>query len=324
MSSVSISDIEQAAKRLRNVAQVTPVLTSPELEERSGATVFLKCENFQRTGSFKFRGAYNAVSALDPSTAGQAVVTVSSGNHGQALALAAKLFNRPAHVITPGTMTERKRSAILSHGATVHDAPTRAAADAEALAWAEQSQAILVHPFNNLDVIAGQGTCALEFLSQAPDLDILLAPVGGGGLLSGTCVAAHALRPSIKIYACEPNGALDALYSVREHRIVPMADPQTIADGLRSSLGPLTLEILERHLAGFITVDETEILAGLRFAVEHLRVVIEPSSAVALAPVLRGEPCLRGRRVGVILTGGNIESDLLCHVLTDEASDRVR
>ena len=218
-------------------------------------------------------------------------------------------------------MIGRKRRAILSYGATFHEASTRVAAEQEAKDWGDRAEAILIHPFNDRNVIAGQGTCALELLDQCPELDVLLAPIGGGGLLSGTCVAAHARRPSMHVYACEPNGALDALHSVREHRIVPMADPQTMADGLRSSLGPLTLEILERHLAEFFTVDETEIVTALRFAVEHLRLVIEPSSAVALAPLLRGESLLRDRRVGVILTGGNIDQVLLREVLAPGATE---
>lgn len=181
MPTITLQDIQQAAERLRDVAQLTPVLTSPELDERSGATVFLKCENFQRTGSFKFRGAYNAVSLLDASTAGRPVVTVSSGNHGQALALAARLHHRTAHVFAPGAMTERKRRAILSYGATVHEAPTRTAAEQGAQDLTAHGEAILIHPFNSREVIAGQGTCALELLDQRQDLDVLLAPVGGGG-----------------------------------------------------------------------------------------------------------------------------------------------
>ncbi len=309
MSIPTFADILQAVDRLRDVALITPVVTAAELDARAQATVFLKCEQRQRTGSFKFRGAYNAVASLLPDTAGKPLVTVSSGNHGQALALAARLHDRRVSVVAPGAISEVKRAAILAQGGAIIEAPTRDAAEREARAWVERGEAILVHPFNDRQVIAGQGTCAVELLAHVLDLDVVLAPVGGGGLLSGTCVAAHGLNPDIRIYACEPVGALDAYYSVREHRVVPMLAPNTMADGLRSSLGPLTLEILHQHLAGFFTVEEREIEDALRFALERLSLVIEPSSAVALAPLLRGEPVLRGKRVGVILTGGNVRVD---------------
>ncbi len=303
----TLVEIEQAAARLRDVAVVTPVATSAELEARVGARVFLKCEQKQRTGSFKFRGAFNAVASLPPDINGKPAVTVSSGNHGQALALAARLHDRAAIIYAPGSITPTKRQAILAQGGTMVDCATRAEAEAVAAGRAQSGEVVLVHPFDDARVIAGQGTCAFEFLAQVGAVDVLLAPVGGGGLLSGTCLAAHARRPGVQIYACEPTGALDAIESVRSGRIVPMLNPRTMADGLRSSLGVLTLAILRRHLAGFFTVEEEDIVQALAFADTQLGLVIEPSSAVALAPLLRGEPLLQGRRVGVILTGGNVE-----------------
>ncbi|MFO0774967.1 MAG: threonine/serine dehydratase [Nitrospiraceae bacterium] len=307
MSIVTPTDIGSAVERLRGNAVVTPVVTSAELDAQAGARVFLKCEQQQRTGSFKFRGAFNAVASLPPETAGTPVVTVSSGNHGQALALAARLHNRAAIIYAPGAITPTKRHAILAQGGTLVECVTRAEAEAAAAARAQSGDAMLIHPFNDLSVIAGQGTCALEVLDHVGELDAILAPVGGGGLLSGTCLAAHGRNPRIAVYGCEPVGALDAVISVREGRIVPMTNPQTIADGLRSSLGTHTLEILRAHVADFFTVEEWEIVEALRYAHERLGLWIEPSSAVALAPLLRGEPALQNRRVAVILTGGNID-----------------
>lgn len=311
MTAILYRHIQRAADRLAGVASVTPVLTFHELDDRAQATVFCKCENFQRTGSFKFRGAYNAVTSLPIECPNRTVVTVSSGNHGHALALAAALHGRGAEIYAPGAIAALKRANILRNGARLIEAPDRAAAEAQARARAAAGECLLIHPFNDPTVIAGQGTCAREFLQQVADLDVLLAPIGGGGLLSGTCVAAHAMAPSVQVYACEPTGALDAMQSLREGRVVPMVDPTTIADGLRSSLGPLTREVLQAHLVDCFPVDEMEIIEGLRFAFERLKLVIEPSSAVVLAPLLRQEPVLRGRRVGVILSGGNLDLDRL-------------
>ncbi len=311
MSLPTATDILQAADRLAGVATVTPVLTFHELDDRAQATVFCKCENFQRTGSFKFRGAYNAVASLPVDSANRTVVTVSSGNHGHALAFAAALHGREAEVYAPGAMVASKRANILRYGARLIETSDRAAAEAQARARAVAGECLLIHPFNDPAVIAGQGTCAREFLQQVADLDVLLAPIGGGGLLSGTCLAAHAMAPGLQVYACEPTGALDAMQSLREGHVVPMVAPTTIADGLRSSLGPLTREVLQKHLVDCFPVDETEIIEGLRFAFERLKLVIEPSSAVVLAPLLRQDPILRGRRVGVILSGGNLDLDRL-------------
>lgn len=311
MLSITLADIKRAVECLRPVTGVTPALASEDVDARVQASVFSQCENFQRTGSFKFRGAYNAVTSLPAGPADPPIVTVSSGHHGHALALAAKLHGRRVRVYAPGAITEAKRQAIAAQGALVVDMPTRAAAEAEVQALAISGEALLIHPFNDGRVIAGQGTCAWELMTQVEGLDTILAPVGGGGLLSGTCLAAHARDPRIAVYACEPTGALDALDSVRSGRIVPMENPQTIADGLRSSVGTLTLDILRRHLTEFFTVEEGEILEALRFAVDRLKMVMEPSSAVALVPVLRGEPVLRGKRVAVILTGGNIDRESL-------------
>jgi threonine dehydratase len=196
---------------------------------------------------------------------------------------------------------------VLDYGATIHDAADHLDAERKLPALMAELHGAYIHPFNDPQVIKGQGTVMLEFLSAVPDLDIVLAPVGGGGLLSGICIAAHGLNPAIQIYACEPTGALDAMHSVRENRIVPMPNPRTIAEGLKTSLGDVTLPILRRHLAGFFTVEEDEIVRAMRFTFERFKLAVEPSAAVALAPLLRREPALAGKKVGVIVTGGNVD-----------------
>ena len=310
MHELTFALIQAAVDTLKGVAHVTPVLTSRTLNDVSGATSFLKCENFQRVGAFKFRGAYHAVSHWVTTSPHRTFATVSSGNHAQGLALACQLLGCQAHIAMPITSSSAKRQAVRSYGATIHDAPDRPRAVALLEQLAHQLPAIIVHPFNNPFVIAGQGTVMVEFLEQTRELDVVLAPVGGGGLLSGLCLAAETLRPTLKLYACEPAGALDAMESVKQNRIIPMTNPVTIADGLRTSLGDQTLPILRRCLAGFFVVEEQEILNAMRFAYEQLNLMIEPSSAVALAPVLRREPALVGRRVGIVLTGGNVDPDV--------------
>lgn len=307
MNTIALTDIQRAAERLAGVARVTPVQTSRQLNETAGAEVFLKCENFQRVGAFKFRGAYNAIGALAPDTGRKPIVTLSSGNHAQGVALACRLLGRQAHIVMHGAVNPLKRAAVAEYGAVIHDAADRQAGERALEELLASGSGIHVHAFNDPLVIAGQGTAMLEFLSAVPDLDVVLAPIGGGGLLSGTCIAAHGLKADLPIYACEPAGALDAIHSVRDNRIVPMPDPRTIADGLRTSVGDVTLPILRRHLRGFFTVEEHEIVAAMRFAFERMKIVIEPSSAVALAPLLRHEAALHGKKVGVILTGGNVD-----------------
>ncbi|MBM4132713.1 MAG: threonine/serine dehydratase [Nitrospira sp.] len=307
MDDITFAHIQQAAERLRGIAHVTQVVTGRQLDETSGATVFLKCENFQRVGAFKFRGAYHAILMRPPEEQGRPIVTISSGNHAQGVALACRLLGRQAHILMGGLTNPIKRQAVLDYGATIHEAADHLDAERKLPTLLEQLHGVYIHPFNDPLVIAGQGTVMLEFLATVPDLDVVLAPVGGGGLLSGTCVAAHGLNPAVKVYACEPAGALDAIHSVRENRVVPMPEPKTMAEGLKTSLGDVTLPLLRRHLAGFFVVEEDEIPRAMRFAFERLKLVIEPSSAVALAPLLRREPALAGKRVGVILTGGNVD-----------------
>lgn len=304
MAFPTFHDVERAAVRLKGIARDTPVLTSRRLDAHSYATVFLKCENFQRVGAFKFRGAYNAVAQRSSS---KPVVSLSSGNHAQGIALACLLSGKEAHLVMPEPVNPIKRAAVREYGGLVHVPADPRDAESFSQDLVRALQGEWIEAFNDPDVIAGQGTAALELLGHVADLDVLLGPIGGGGLLSGTCLAAHGLNPGIQVYACEPAGALDALYSVRENRIVPQEHPRTIAEGLRTSVGTLTLPILRDHLAGFFVVEEKEIVAAMRFIYERMKLVIEPASAVAVAPLLRHEPVLQGKRVGVIISGGNVD-----------------
>jgi len=315
MTEVTLSSVERAAELLSGVTALTPVLTNRTLDEVSGTTVFLKCENFQRTGAFKFRGAYHAVARLIASSRTRTFVTISSGNHGQGLALACRILGARAHVIMPRPFSSVKQQAVLEFGATVHEVEGRPRAEVKLREVIENFDARVIHPFNDPLVIAGQGTVMMELLEQVRSLDVVMAPVGGGGLLSGLCIVAGALCPHVKIFACEPAEALDAIQSVRENRVVPMSHPNTMADGLRTSLGDRTLPILRRNLSGFFVVEEREIIQAMRFAYEHLKLVIEPSSAVALAPLLRNETQLKGKRVAVVLSGGNVDLSILHGVL---------
>ena len=307
MALPSFHDVERAAARLKGITRETPIQTSRQLDDYSHATVFLKCENFQRVGAFKFRGAYNAVVQRLSSAP---VVALSSGNHAQGVALACRLSGKEAHLVMPEPVNPIKRAAVQDYGGIVHVPPGPRDAESFSQDLVQELQGEWIEAFNDPDVIAGQGTAALELLARVPDLDVLLGPIGGGGLLSGTCLAAHGLNPQIQVYACEPAGALDALYSVRENRIVPQEHPRTIAEGLRTSVGTLTLPILRDHLAGFFVVEEHEIVAAMRFVYERMKLVIEPASAVAVAPLLRQEPALQGKRVGVIISGGNVDLSL--------------
>jgi threonine dehydratase len=302
----TFSHVQQAAKILEGVAYVTPVLRSSFLDERCGGTVFLKCENLQRTGAFKFRGAYHALVRNETTAPFHQVVTVSSGNHAQGLALASQLLGYSAHIVMPEPVNAFKRTRIEELGAIVTVRPTRQDAQkfAQDLVWRQRG--LFIHPFNDADVIAGQGTATWELLQAEPALDVILAPVGGGGLLSGACLAAHGVNSGIKVYGCEPRQALDARPSLQQGYVVQPDPADTIAEGLRTSLGECTFGVLRDHVEEFFVVEEEEILQAMKMAFERLHLVLEPSSAIALAPLLRGESVLANKRVGVILSGGNI------------------
>ncbi|HEY7158059.1 MAG TPA: pyridoxal-phosphate dependent enzyme [Gemmataceae bacterium] len=311
---VDLADIQDAARRIAGLAHRTPVATCATLDHLAGRSLFFKCEHLQKVGAVKFRGACNAVMRLTPEIAARGVVTHSSGNHAQALALASKLRGIPAHIVMPSNASPVKRRAVEEYGGRVVECePTQAAREATAAAVLAESGATMIPPYNHPDVIAGQGTAALELLEQAPGLDALIAPVGGGGLMAGLTIAAKAVAPSVRVFAAEPAGADDAARSKAAGKLIPLTGPNTIADGLRTSLGDLTWPVLRDRVERVITVTDEEIVRAMRLAWERAKLLIEPSAAVAVAAVLTSEfTALDGlRRVGVVLSGGNVNLDAL-------------
>ena len=305
--SPTITDIRQAAERIRPHAHRTPVMTCRSLDERVGAQVFMKCENLQKVGAFKFRGACNAVLSLSPDEAARGVATHSSGNHAQALALAAAMRGIPAYIVMPRNAPAVKQAAVAGYGGIITLCePTLAARESTLAEVVAATGAEVVHPYNDVRVIAGQGTAALELLADVPDLDVIMAPVGGGGLLSGTAIAARAVAPQIRVIAAEPAGADDAFRSLAARHIIPSVQPQTIADGLLTSLGDLTFPIIRDHVEQIVTVSEPAIVAAMKFVWERAKLVVEPSGVVPIAALWEEAIDLRGLRVGVILSGGNV------------------
>ena len=308
----TLYDIHQAAERIRSYAHRTPVLTSKSLDQQVGMHVFLKCENFQKVGAFKFRGACNAVFSLSEEEAACGVSTHSSGNHAQALALAAKLRGIPAYIVMPDNAPAVKKAAVAGYGGKITFCePTLEAREATLAKVVEETSSVVIHPYNDESVIAGQGTATLEFLEDVPDLDIIIAPVGGGGLLSGTAIAATELKPDIRVIGAEPERADDAYRSMKAGEIVPSANPKTIADGLLTSIGPLTFPIIQSRVEQIVTVSETGIIETMKFVWERTKIVIEPSAAVAVAVLWERKIDLSGLKVGVILSGGNVDLEKL-------------
>lgn len=304
----TLADIATAAVRIGPYVHHTPVLTSAQLDARVGSRLFLKCENFQRTGSFKARGAHNAVFSLTEETAARGVVTHSSGNHAAALALAARRRSIPATVVMPTTASAVKKAAVAAYGATIVECePRLSAREAATTRILAGTGGTLVHPYADDRVVAGQGTAALELLEEIDDLDLLLAPVGGGGLLAGTAIAAKGLRPGIRIIGVEPELANDTYRSFHGTERVTIDASNTIADGLRGSIGEANLQVLRRQVDDVVTVTEAEIVEAMRFCWERLKIVIEPSSAVPVAGLLSGRIVAAGQRIGIILSGGNVD-----------------
>ena len=319
--SLDLKAIRAAHERIRPYIHRTPVLTSERLDEASGAKLFFKCENFQKIGAFKARGATNAVFALDDAIAKRGVATHSSGNHGTALARAAKLRGVPAHIVMPKNSAKVKVRAVESYGANIvfcepNDA-AREAACADAIA---KTGATLIHSFENQDVMAGQGTAALELVEDV-DLDLVICPVGGGGLLAGTALAAKSIKPQIKVIAAEPANADDTAQSFRAKKRIVTEKKFTIADGLRTNVGENTFPIIQRYVDGVVTVSEEAIVSAMRTIWETMKIIIEPSAAVPFAAIAENQPSsnyglakkidLSGKRVGIILTGGNVDLDAL-------------
>ena len=308
----TFADVKKAAARITPHAHRTPVLTSRNLNRMTGGSLFFKCENFQKVGAFKFRGACNAVFSLSDKEANRGVATHSSGNHAAALALAARLRGIPVHVVMPENTKEVKRKAVESYGAQItYCRPTLEAREQTLAGILEETGAVEIHPYNDPRIIAGQGTAALELLDEVPDLDVILAPVGGGGLISGTVLAVSGLNLPAKVIGVEPKGADDAYRSFHSGQFVPCVNPQTIADGLLTSLGDLTFAIMREHVTDIVTVEEDEIISAMRTVWERMKIVIEPSSAVPVAAVLNDKLQVAEKKVGVILTGGNVDLEKL-------------
>jgi threonine dehydratase len=307
---VDLAAIRAAHARIRQHIHRTPVCSSRSLDVAAGATLLFKCENLQKVGAFKARGACNAVFSLDEAEAARGVVTHSSGNHGAAVAWAAARRGIRAWVVMPENSAQVKKAAVQGLGATVRFcAPTLEARDSTCAALQAETGALLIHPYDDWRVIAGQGTAALELFEQVEGLDAVITPVGGGGLLSGTAIASRGIDPTIRVYGAEPAGADDAWRSLQCGHIVPQTDPRTIADGLRSSLGPKTFAVLSTLVDAIGTVTEQAIVQAMRLAWDKLKLIIEPSSAVPLAALLERKLPVAGQRVGIVLSGGNVDLD---------------
>ena len=304
----SLTDIRAAADRIRRHIHRTPVLSCAGIDRLVGARLFFKCENFQKVGAFKIRGAANAVLSLSERAAAAGVATHSSGNHAAALALAARLRGVPAYVVMPDTAPQVKKEAVAGYGAQItFCAPTLEAREAGLARVVADTGAAFIPPYNDERIIAGQATAALELLADIPDLDLILTPVGGGGLVSGTALTVRGLSSPSRVIAAEPKGADDAYRSFRAGRIIPSVNPQTIADGLLTSLGDKTFAIIRDCVDDIVTVEEADIIRAMRLIWERMKIIVEPSAAVPLGALLSRSVDVRGKRVAIILSGGNVD-----------------
>ena len=304
----SLTDIRAAADRIRRHIHRTPVLSCAGIDRLVGARLFFKCENFQKVGAFKIRGATNAVLSLNERAAAAGVATHSSGNHAAALALAARLRGVPAYVVMPDTAPQVKKEAVAGYGAQItFCAPTLEAREAGLARVVADTGAAFIPPYNDERIIAGQATAALELLADIPDLDLILTPVGGGGLVSGTALTVRGLSSPSRVIAAEPKGADDAYRSFRAGRIIPSVNPQTIADGLLTSLGDKTFAIIRDCVDDIVTVEEADIIRAMRLIWERMKIIVEPSAAVPLGALLSRSVDVRGKRVAIILSGGNVD-----------------
>jgi threonine dehydratase len=310
--SITLEDIRRAANRIQPYIHRTPVLTNESLNAKVGAQVFLKCENMQKVGAFKFRGASNAVFSLTEKEAVYGVCTHSSGNHAQALALAARIRGIPAYIVMPNNAPTVKKMAVAGYGGQITLCePTLEARETTLAKIVKQTRANVVHPYNDERVIAGQGTVVLELLEEVSDLDVVITPVGGGGLLSGTSIAATEIKKGMRVIAGEPEMADDAYRSIQSGTIISSVKPKTIADGLLTSLGTLTFPIIQQRVEQIVTVSEQDILEAMRFIWERAKIIIEPSAAVAVGVLWEKKIDLAGLNVGVILSGGNVDLEKL-------------
>jgi threonine dehydratase len=310
--SLDLPRLRAAHERIRPHVHRTPVMTSARLDAACGGKLFFKCENFQKVGAFKARGAVNAVFSLDEEMARHGVATHSSGNHAAALARAAGLRGIPAHIVMPSNSSPVKVRAVVGYGGLITFCePTQAAREAACAGIMAATGATLIHPFENEDVMAGQGTAALELLEDVADLDRVLCPVGGGGLLAGTAVAVTSLLPAARVIAAEPAQAADAALSFRAGRRITLEKNNTLADGLRTNIGEPNFLLMRQHVADVVTVEEASIIAAMRTIWETMKIVIEPSAAVPYAAILEGRVDVAAHRVGIILSGGNVDLDAL-------------
>lgn len=305
---ITKASIESAAKRIAPYIHTTPILTNKSINELFGVDLYFKCENFQKIGAFKIRGGMNASLQLSAEQLSKGVATHSSGNHAQALAFAAKMLGIKAYIVMPESSPQVKVDAVKGYGAEVTIcASNQAARESTLQAIVDKTGATFIHPYDNDEVITGQATCVKEIIEALPNLDIVVTPVGGGGLLSGTCLGAHYFKPGLQVYAGEPEGAADAVLSIQSGKVEKAPFINTIADGLMTTLSDRTLEIIKAHVTDILLVSDEEIKAALRLVYERMKIIIEPSCAVPLAAVLKNSHLFKGKKVGIILTGGNVD-----------------
>jgi threonine dehydratase len=303
-----LSDIQSAHARIRPYIHFTPVLTSRLLNEQFDCQLFFKCENFQKVGAFKFRGATNAVMLLSPEEKAMGVVTHSSGNHAAALALAARINGVKASIVMPENAPQVKKNAVAAYGADITFCqPTQQAREETTRRIMERSGATLVHPYDNFNVICGQGTAALELLHDKPDIEAVVAPIGGGGLMSGTSVCIKSMNSAIQVIGAEPANADDAFRSFYGGRIFPSVSPVTVADGLLTSLSELTFSVIRSNVDAIYTVKEESIIEAMLLIWERMKIIIEPSSATVLAVIKENPLLFRGKKIGLIISGGNVD-----------------
>ncbi|SDC95166.1 threonine dehydratase [Algoriphagus faecimaris] len=308
----SLNDIRFASIRIKPFTHRTPILKSEAINQWAGCEIYFKCENFQKVGAFKARGAANAVMKLSDDQKEKGVATHSSGNHAAALARAAKVAGIPAYIVMPSNAPLIKKKAVKGYGGEIIECePNLQARETTLNKVVKETGATFIPPYDHLDVIEGQATCALEFLEDQPDLEILMAPVGGGGLLGGTALLAHYWDPEIEIIAGEPSGADDAYRSFHAGKLIPQTHPNTIADGLLTSLGKLNFELIQRYVDDILLANDDQIIEAMRWIYERMKIVIEPSCAVPLAALLANKERFAGKKVGIILSGGNVDLEKL-------------
>ena len=305
---ITKQQIEEAHERIKPFIHKTPVFTSKTINKISGTEVFFKCENFQKIGAFKIRGGMNAVLSLPKEKQKKGIATHSSGNHAQAIALAAREIGTKAYIVMPNNSPSVKVEAVKGYGAEIFFCePNQQAREKTLQEVVDKTGAEFIHPYNNYEVITGQATCAKELVEEIPSLDFILAPVGGGGLLSGTLLSSLYFSPSTIVYAGEPEGAADAILSIRSGKIEKVPYVKTIADGLLTTLGDRTFPIIQKYVKDIFTVNDDEIIAGMRLVYERMKMVVEPSGVVPLAALLNNKELFKGKKVGIIFSGGNVE-----------------